>query len=130
MTQQETYETYRHTATVNGVGADGLTLLEWLRLGGPGPWTRHGLAIAIDWGDRKLRKQIELLRRAGVPVLSTSGHHAGYRLASSVEEIDAFCKAELLSRIESLESQLSALHQTANLIRANAAQPALFEVPA
>lgn len=51
--------------------------------------------------DRRLRQAVEDARRQGYPVLSRSSAPGGYRLAASMEEVEAFLH-ELDSRIESL----------------------------
>ncbi len=113
--QEAYYEAYRHTATVHEVGEVGRLVLN--HLAAHGRSTKRDLCAALILGDRRLRKEVELLRRAGVPVLSSSGHGAGYWLSTSIDEIEGFIDHELASRRASLDEQSSRLRATVGAVR-------------
>lgn len=64
-------------------------LAELASQSGGEPVTRARLRQVTGLGDRAVREAIERLRNAGVAVVSTS-RGAGYRLATSQEEVRAF----------------------------------------
>lgn len=127
--QQRIYDLYRHTAQVHEAPVDALELLDVLLSSSSGqPWTKDDLVFALAWpaDGRKVRKAAELARRAGIPVISSSGAFVGYGLATSAPELEEFIAAELTSRIDSLEAQRSALSLTARHLRAGTTAPRLF----
>jgi len=58
------------------------------------PLTRVRLQILLDADDRTVRRWIQSVRDAGLPVCSSS-HNYGYWLAQTEEEYDAFEKEYL-----------------------------------
>lgn len=93
-----------------------LKILEAL-LQAPKGLTRKGLIRIVfreepqtnlgnDTRDRKIRKGIESLRNAGIPIVSTSGK-AGYKLDTNPENIECMIK-EWESRIARLQQRVDA----------------------
>lgn len=107
--QQLYYDEYRHTAEA-GFTEDQRTLLNDL--------ARHGrsskgeLISRLGWGDRKVRKTAEMLKRLGIPVMASSGNGKGYWLSTDIDEINHYIGHELESRLASLNQQQMALSAT------------------
>ena len=109
------YDAYRHTASVHGVDRGTRDLLN--ALVERGRMTKPQLQHLLGVGDRTVRKRVELARRAGVPVMSSSGEAEGYWLPTTIEEIDGFLHHEIRSRIASLADQENAILATREAIR-------------
>ena len=111
MTQQDYYEAYRHTADVAGVGQETRHLLNYLSREGRS--SKSDIARGLGWYDRKIRKHVELARRAGIPVMSSSGAMPGYWLSTDIHEVEEFIHHEIDSRMASLATQRRRLLETA-----------------
>ena len=120
MTQQAYYEAYRHTADVAGVSTETRLLLNYLAREGRS--SKRAIEIGLGWYDRKIRKHVELARRAGIPIMSSSGALPGYWLSTDIAEIEGFIHHEIDSRMASLEDQRRRLMGTVAALDAHPAR--------
>lgn len=68
-----------------------MTILDYIPTGSENPISRRDLARLLDVPDRMVRGRIMQLRMEGYPICSTSSR-AGYYMADSREELEAFCR--------------------------------------
>jgi hypothetical protein len=112
--QSAYYAEYRHTAAA-GFTEDQRELLNSLATHGRS--TKAELTHRLGWGERKVRKTAEMLKRLGIPVMASSGTGSGYWLSTDIDEIASYIAHELESRIASLEEQRAALTATERRLR-------------
>jgi len=89
-------------------------------------WPRAALVEAAGVSDRTMRKAVEVLRKAGWPVLSSS-QGGGYWLARTADEVAEFRSRELHSRARVIHEADQVLAEVEQLMREREArQAALF----
>lgn len=76
-----------------------MALIEYIRTGRQNAVTREELVRLTGKSDRINRREIERLRNAGVPIMSST-ECSGYWMAESVEEVERFLR-EAKARIRS-----------------------------
>jgi hypothetical protein len=99
---------------VAGVSQETRHLLNYLAREGRS--SKSDIERALGWYDRKIRKHVELARRAGIPVMSSSGATPGYWLSTDICEVEEFIAHEIESRMASLESQRQRLRETVSTL--------------
>lgn len=108
------YEEYRHTGEAEFTD-DMRELLNYLATHGRS--TTPMMMAGLGWDSRKVRKNAEMLKRLGIPVLASSGNGAGHWLSTDVDEIASYINHELESRIASLREQQRVLGATEQRLR-------------
>ncbi|MBP7213305.1 MAG: hypothetical protein KBA03_03640 [Anaerolineaceae bacterium] len=98
------------------------------------PISRRALADCVRFqrlmsgkDDRKMRKAIENLRRAGFLICFKPGSPGGYYMAQNMAEYTDYKRREIKSRISSLATTMSEMDKAATVQFGEAVQRSLFE---
>ena len=77
--------------------------------------TREELVRLTGWSDRKIRYEINLLRKNSKTVIISSSHGKGYKRPSNTEEL-RLCILECKSRIKEEQEKVYVMERAINLL--------------
>lgn len=109
-TVQLTLEGAPWTPERPATGSDEALVLACLETDAGLAWSRAQLSYGAGMADRRVRKAVESLRKAGWPIISSS-HTIGYWLSHDQGEIEGFLR-ELSSRVREQAETALALGKT------------------